>query len=319
MTARIVVLGADGFIGRRMLAALAESGWATPVAGVRRPGTSPAGIERVAVDATDPASLKSALAGAQGVINCVAGSAAAIVANARALAEAAPGAALVYLSSMAVYGSATGRIDETAPLAGDTGPYAAAKVAAERVLAAHGRAVLLRPGIVYGPGSTQWSGRIARWLQSGRIGDLGAAGDGICNLVHVDEVAAAALAALRSPPASATAMAFNLGSQDPPTWNEYFLHYARALGAVPLRRIPRWQLKLETRLLAVPLKILELVAGKAGLRGLPLPPPIPPSLLGTFAQEIQLDVSRARAQLGLSGRPLDEGLAQTAASYRPHV
>ena len=36
MKQRILVLGANGYVGRRVVAALAASDWAEPVAGVRR-------------------------------------------------------------------------------------------------------------------------------------------------------------------------------------------------------------------------------------------------------------------------------------------
>jgi len=314
MSARIVVLGADGFIGRRVLAALAESGWATPVAASRRAVTGGT-VERLQVQATDAAALSVALRGAEGVINCVAGNADTIVATTRALIEAARATqcTVVDFSSMAVYGSAQGRLDEDAPLLGDTGPYAAAKVEAEKISGGYAKAVRLRPGIVYGPGSAQWSERIARWLLARRVGDLGAAGDGTCNLVHVDDVAAAAVRALRTP--AAYGQAFNLGMPDAPTWNEYFVRYARALGAVPVRRITGRRLKIE-KLAAIPLKVMEIVASKAKLK-LALPPPIPPSLVRTWQQELKLDVRRAESVLGLQWRDLDSALRQTAATYKP--
>ena len=59
-----------------------------------------------------------------------------------------------------------------------------------------GDAVILRPTCVFGPGSTQWTTRIARLLKARRIGDLGSAGDGGCNLAFIDDVVAAVLAAL---------------------------------------------------------------------------------------------------------------------------
>jgi len=309
MTAPIVVLGAGGFVGRRIVAALEAAGEPL-VAVVRRSRGAP---HTAQADATDAAALGPVLAGAAGVVNCVVGDARSIVANARALAAAAPaGAPIVHFSSMAVYGSATGIVDESAEPRGDTGWYAAAKAEAERALAGTA-ATILRPGIIYGPGSGQWSGRIARLLQARRLGDLGAAGDGVCNLVHADDVVAATLAALRTP--GARGQAINLGHPEPPTWNEYFLAYARALGAVPLERIPRWRLKLEA-LLGLPLKAFEIVARKLGLSTAWLPAPITPSLLHTLGWDLQLDVAKAERLLGLRWRPLAQGLAEAAAEFR---
>jgi nucleoside-diphosphate-sugar epimerase len=317
MNGRIIVLGADGFIGRRVVSALAESGWATAIAASRRPiltsGSGHPRIERLQLDATDADALKTALAGAQGVINCVAGNADTIVATTRALIDAAriSQATVVDFSSMAVYGSATGTINEDTPLLGDTGPYGVAKIEAESIARTYARAVRLRPGIVYGPGSTQWSERIASWLLARRVGDLGAAGDGYCNLVHVDDVATAAVRALRTP--AALGQAFNLSLANPPTWNEYFWLYAKALDAVPLRRITARRMKLE-KIAAIPLKIAEIVAKKAKLK-LALPPPIPPSLPPLWRQELRLDVHRAETLLDMQWRPLEAALKQTAEAY----
>lgn len=316
MTQRVLVLGAGGFIGQRVVAALGAASWATPVAALRRAPPAGRTIETVRLDATDAAALKEAMAFVDAVVNCVAGSPATIVAVARALAAAAGDALgqrrVVHLSSMAVYGSAVGTVDETAELRGDVSAYAAAKLEAERISVAAGGVVLLRPGCVYGPGSVQWSQRIAHWLAARRVGDLGAAGDGICNLVYVDDVVAAVLAALRL---GVVGQAFNLGSPTPPTWNEYFLSFARALGAVPVSRISRRRLALETKLLAPPLKAAELAVRLAGLR-VRVPAPLPPSLLRSWGQEIRLDVRKAGTVLGISWTPAEVGLRETAGQLR---
>jgi nucleoside-diphosphate-sugar epimerase len=321
MTARILVLGASGFIGRRVVAALAQSAWAAPVAASRRaPSAFAEVVERIGLDATDRTALRAALHGIHGVVNCVSGDAATIATSAAVLFEEAarlnPAPRIVHLSSMAVYGDATGLLDESAALSEASTPYVRAKVAAERHADAFGAAVILRPGIVHGPGSPQWTVRIARWLEARRIGDLGARGDGSCNLIYIDDLIAAILHSLQLP--AAAGCAFNLAAPAPPTWNEYFVAFARALGAVPVRRVTRRRLLLETKLLAPPLKIAELIGTKMGMAVGSMPEALPPSLLRLFRQDLRLDVTRAEEVLGQSWTPFERGVQMAADWYRAH-
>ncbi len=213
---------------------------------------------------------------------------------------------LVHFSSMAAYGSAEGLIDEDQTLLGDLGPYSAAKAETERILKEYAQTVVLRPGCVYGAGSPQWSARIARLLRAHRIGDLGAAGDGYSNLVHVRDVAQAVLAALRRP--EAAGQAYNLSMAQAPTWNEYFIAYARILGATPVSRIGARRLALEAKVLAPALKIAEIAGRKIGLP--PLPPPITPTLRRLWQQDIRLASEKAQRDLGLQWTPWLEALRQ---------
>ncbi len=317
MIRSVLVLGASGFIGRRVLRTLAAADDLIPLAAGRRVAArTEDGIEALRLEDGDTAALSAALARVQAVVDCRAAPPEEMRRGNAALFHAAQAAGrplVVQLSSMAVYGNAVGRVDETAPLSEEQGPYAAAKLEGERLAAAYGRAVILRPGCVYGPGGTQWSLRIARLLKARRLGDLGAAGDGIANLVHVDDVAQAVAAALRN--SLAEGQAFNLAMAGAPTWNDYLMAFAQALGHVPVRRLSARRVRLESKLLAPPLKILEMAAARLG-GGAWAPPLIPPSLARLFCQEIRLVSGKSEDLLGQSWMPLDEGLAETAAWCR---
>ena len=307
---RVLVLGANGFVGARVMEALQQTDWAEAVAGVRRTGV-PGSVK---LDATSEADLHRAFEGIDAVVNCVAGNAETIVANARALFQAASAkrVPVVYLSSMAVYGSALGLVDEDAPLLGDVGPYSAAKVTAEELTTACTAPVaILRPGCIYGDGSPQWTVRLVTLLQQRRLGDLGANGDGCTNLVHVSDVVRAISAALQHSPSGVRA--YNLAMPAAPDWNAYLLALARATGAVPLRRITARRLKLEAKLFAIPLKLAE------RLPGVGAPPAITPSLLRTFAQDMRMSSARATQELSMSWTSLAAGISEAVAgrSVRP--
>ncbi len=313
----VVVLGANGFVGRRVVQLLDATAGFRPIIAARKPVQG--AVESRICDAADAASVAAALSGASFAVNCVAGDAATMLAATRNLCAASRAAGLrriVHLSSMAVYGPATGVVDEAHELDASGGWYAEAKIACEALVRDFaqqgGDAVILRPGCIHGPRSEQWTGRIGRLLQRHRVGDLGVAGDGVCNLVPIDDVAAAVVAALQRP--GIAGEAFNLADRDPGTWNAYFMRFAQAIGATPVQRITGRWLKVETKLLAPALKIGQIAAGRAGLARLSVDP-LPGSLLALWRQDIQLDHRKADALLGFARTPQDAALASAAAWF----
>lgn len=301
MKRTVIVHGSDNFVGARLAASLANEDWVT----VR------------AVRGGDVAALRTSLPGAQAIAHCIVGGAASIERGATGLyGLLSKSAALrvVHLSSMTVYGSATGVVDEASDLLADLGTYSMAQRRAEQLAAEHSNSVILRPGVEYGPTCVPWSGRIARYLQAHRLGDLGEAGDGLCNLVYIDDLISVVQSALQEPDIGGSR--FNVVTGGKPTWNDYFMAYAVALGAVPVRRIGARRLRLETRIAAPALKAAEMVAGATRLRWFHVPPPIPGSLLRLCRQEIDLSNARVEARLGAHWTPLEEGLRRAAECYR---
>jgi hypothetical protein len=293
MQQRIVVNGAENFVGRRVLAAIANSGWGVGVG----------------VNTGDSAALGTALSGAQAIANCITGGADVVAKAAKSLLGGNPLPAdlqIVHLGSMAVYGSAEGWVDESTATRADLGEYAIAQLAAETVLATHPGTVILRLGVEYGPGCPAWTDRVARWLLAGRLGDLGPQGDGICNLVFIDDLLAIVLQALRMP--GLRGQIFNVAQSSKPTWNEYLTEFAIALGATPVRRISSRRLRIESKFLAAPLKVAQLSARLAGIGDAHIPPPITPSLLQTCRQEIWLSGLKSEKTFSIGWTPLAAGL-----------
>jgi len=316
---RVLVIGASGYIGGRLVELMRVDGpqWQVTAA-VRRPRAALRVSKQISLEATDPAQMAAALADVDAVVNCVAGDGRSIEAGAKVLFDAALAAPtkpiVIHFSTMAVYGSSVGRVHENDALKPDIGWYSEVKVKAEQMArdfaAKGGRVVILRPGIVYGPGSELWIGRTARWLRAGRLGDIGPLGDGMCNLVHVDDVCAAVLAALRTP--AAIGEAFNLAAPNPDNWNRFFARLAVAIGATPLQRLSPRRVKFDSKLFGPPLKIGEILLKKLGVKAPWWPEPIPPSVFAVWQQDIVLDAAKTTRVLGLRWTAVEDGIAGSA-------
>ncbi len=304
----ILVLGASGYIGVRVVSALAGRPRYRPIEASRHSAPP--------VDATDLNAVTVALQNVDCVINCIAGNDRAMVLATQTLCDAARGTPprrIVHLSSMAVYGAVTGRVHEdqqpTNPISG----YGRAKAECERIILKYvsdgGDAVILRPTCVFGAGSPQWFTRLARLLKAHRIGDLGTAGDGCCNLAYIDDLVAGILEATDGPDVSGRA--FNISSTSDLTWNEFLIMFAKALGATPVRRIAPRTLTFETKILA-PIRRIAAMAVHGSVTEA-----ITPSLAALWRQDIRIDCSAARATLGLPQTTAEQMLAATCRAQEP--
>jgi nucleoside-diphosphate-sugar epimerase len=313
----VLVLGGSGYIGSRLVAMLREAGLRPISASSRAYGEG-----TVRVDTRNALALEQALRGMDAVINCVAGDATSIALGARMLTRAAAATGsprIVHMSSMSVYGHVEGRIDEHAQRGPLLGWYDQAKREAEEQMQAYGKfggnAVILRPGCVWGPRSELWVGRVGRWLRSHRLGDLGAAGDGWSNLVHVDDVCLAAIRALQLPLAPGESRAFNLAGPDAPRWNEYFLDLALEIGATPVRRVSPLQLKLDAKIAGPALHVTRKLLQRAGRKPDAIPEPITPGLVGLWQRHLRLDPGAATRDLKLAWTPYPTALEEAAAWF----
>jgi 2-alkyl-3-oxoalkanoate reductase len=262
---RVAVLGANGFIGSRLVEQWHLESIAEIVPIVRRPeaaaGAMRFGLDCRVADALDEVALADAFAGCDAVVHSAAGDKRLVTRSPMTVANAARHAGvrkIVYLSSMAVHGwSPSGRPDETSPLpVRHALPYNAWKARAERILARTCAArgvdvVVLRPGIVYGPRSA-WITRFARTLLDGSAVVVDG-GRGTCNAIYVDNLLHAIHLSLEF---DGPAAAFLVSDAEAVTWADFHEPVARALG-VPWttvhdvhprgpRRTPR-ERALETR------------------------------------------------------------------------
>jgi nucleoside-diphosphate-sugar epimerase len=242
----ILVTGAGGFIGGWIVETLHLDRTAVPRAGVRawssaaRLARFP--VEIVLCDVMDKESIARAMSGASCVIHCVSGTVEAIVqgtANVLDVARARKVRRFVHLSTTEVYGDAEGRIDETFPFRSTGNLYGDAKIEAEKLCWGHREqglpVTVIRPSIVYGPFSKDWTVGFAQRLQSGNWRTFLGYGEGICNLVYVSDLVSGILSAARHE--RAVGEAFNLVGPESMTWNQYFQKFNAALGLPELRVI----------------------------------------------------------------------------------
>lgn len=255
---KVFVTGATGFIGGWIVEAMHLSGRYTPIAALRRWGPA-VRIARFApemrfADILKPETLVGAMAGCDYVVHAAVGDDNTTIQGTRNVIAAAQAAGIkrvVHLSTISVYGNGEGVFTETMDFGANNTAYGDRKIKAEEIaLSANNDAMhvsALRPTIVYGPFSTQWTVNFAQRILSGKWGTFGEKGEGTCNLVYVGDVVRAVFAALESD--AAGGKAFNVNGPEIITWNEYFTQFAAALGQPALCEINLGSNKLKAQMM----------------------------------------------------------------------
>jgi nucleoside-diphosphate-sugar epimerase len=244
MSGRILVTGAGGFIGGRIVEVLHEVDGGCVRAGVRR-WSSAARVGRLPVeivqcDVSSAESVRSAMKGIAAVVHCAHGDATTNVQGTRIVLDEAQRAGVqrvVHLSTVSVYGRQEGSLSEASPWAPGSNPYGRSKLQSEEICAEYvqrGLAItVLRPTIVYGPYSNIWTVEFAQRLSTGEWFLPELYTQGTCNLLYVDDMVKAVLLSLEKE--QAIGQTFIINGAERPTWNEYFHALNDALGLPPLR------------------------------------------------------------------------------------
>ncbi|HEV2974003.1 MAG TPA: aminotransferase class III-fold pyridoxal phosphate-dependent enzyme [Solirubrobacteraceae bacterium] len=254
-----LVTGASGFIGGRLARRLVQEGH--PVRCLVRASSDTSHLDGLDVeiavgDLTSERSLARAVDGCDYVFHCGAlvtdwamtdEIAKTNVHGTRSLLEASAGASVqrfIHFSTTDVYGYPGGKaVDETYAGTRFANWYAQTKRDAEaevrRAEAAHALdAVILRPATVYGPGSIDVVGEIARAIRSRNMVLVGG-GRAVAGLCYVDNLLDAAVLALRHE--AAPGLAFNVSDGLPVTWREFTDGIAAGLGCSSARwSMPYW-------------------------------------------------------------------------------
>lgn len=255
---RVFVSGGTGVIGRRVVPRLIAAGHHVTL-GARSPVREPAAnANAVIVDLFDAATVLRAVEGHDAVINLATSIPAGFraftrrgwrmndrirtegVRNLAAAAAAAGVTRFVQESYGLIY--ADGRaawLDEASPL--DPPPHTRSGLEAERTaMALQERGVtpvVLRFALLYGPDSVHTIDTI-EYVRKGMAAAFGSP-DGFLSSLHVDDAAAAVVAALTAP-----AGIYNIVEDEPVTKREYFGSLAATLGVKPPRFFPPWTWRL---------------------------------------------------------------------------
>jgi nucleoside-diphosphate-sugar epimerase len=238
---RVAVLGASGFVGGHLLAYLRAHAYPARAVVRRRP-THADHDYRIA-DVCEVYQVRDAISGCDSVVHAALGDNDVIrgsVASVYAAAEAVGVRRLIYISSGSVHGqSPAPGTDERSPLsARQAFSYNNAKVRAEgalRRLRSRGTVeiVILRPTIVFGPGS-RWVFDFADALQNGTACVVDGA-RGICNSIYVDNLSYGVTLALGA--RNVDGESFLLGDRETVQWRDLYRPIANAFG-VEFEKIP---------------------------------------------------------------------------------
>ncbi len=278
---RIAITGATGFVGGAVRRAAEALGWEVHGYGSR---DWDIGVGPLA----DPPEVDAVVHSAAAVTDWGDGDLIrrVTVDGTRHVAQTFPGARMVHISSASVYDPFTPTVDapeSAAPVTRYLTDYAAAKADAERVLAGHPDAVVLRPHAVYGPGDPTLLPRV---LGAIRGRDLIIVGDGqaLQSLTSIDNLVQATLSACTGKPG-----VYNIADAEPVVLQD-------ALRALLDER------GLDVRIRHLPLKAAWHTAAVAErlwrLAGATRPPRLTRYAISHLAYERTLDITAARKELG---------------------
>lgn len=245
----IAIIGAGGYVGARLVekAVLQDDLQIVPIVRSWRSQGRLAryGIRTVRGDANDAASLIPLLKGCGMAVNLTMGQNEQMLANVQAIHEACRIAEVplfVHMSSAEVFGRAEepDLQDDSVPTNRHWMEYGRAKTEAETWLRSQFngpvRVVILRPGLIWGPGSG-WLVDPAKAMVDGTA-YLFNDGRGICNLIHVDNLIQH-LEQLAGAD-SVESNIFNVSDIEDVSWWDYYVAVAREIGidASTIRLLP---------------------------------------------------------------------------------
>jgi uncharacterized protein YbjT (DUF2867 family) len=282
---RVVVTGGTGFTGEFVVRLLAQQGIEPTV--LVRSGSDRSRLQGLPVrfaegDLADPESLRQCFTGHDCLLNVASigfGHGLDIV---RCAVEAG--------ITRAVFTSTTAILTQ---LPVRTKPVREAAEAAIR--ASPLRWTILRPTMIYGTARDRNISRLLHWLRRWRVMPLPGGGRALQQPIHVEDVAGALVASLRSD--SAINRTYNISGKMPLSFRDMVIEAARAVGVCPL-------------LLPVPLGPLTAIVGTA--ERLRLPTRIRAEQLHRIVENKAFPHDAAVKDFGFAPRSFTDGVRQQA-------
>lgn len=327
---KILVTGATGFLGRRLVRRLSEAGHdcrclvrpSSDVSGL----SDLRGVEFFTGDITTPDSLAGMAAGIEVVFHLAAlmghvGAFSATkeqweqfrrlnVAGLRNVADRFVGRSLkrfVFVSSTAAMGLVADlAADETTPLRPKT-PYQCSKAEAEELLRSYFAEkklpiIILRPSVFYGPGRVGDLYRLAKFAKQGLLPHIGW-GKNLSPLVHVDDLVEACLLAM----------------EQGRSGEIYIITSARSYEMRELTQALKAALQVKPREFTVPVSAALAVAflAEVGFRLFGIRPVITMESVRSIATDRQFNIAKAQRELGfVPKRGLEECVKDSVAWLR---
>lgn len=291
MSRNIHVTGGSGFLGGHVIPLLVARGDVVTALTRRRAAAervAELGALPIAGDLDDPASVDDAFAasGASALVNLASlgfGHASTII----AAAEEAGLQRAVFVSTTAIFTRLEARSKSV-------------RLDAERAIRDSSLEwSIIRPSMIYGTPADRNMARLLWLVRRSPVIPVPGGGRGLQQPAHVDDVAAAVVAALDRP--AAVGRAYEIAGPEPMTFNEAIDQVAAAVG----RRPARVSVPLAPAVIA--LRVYERVARRPRLRA---------EQLGRLAEHKTFDITAARRDLDYAPRSFAEGIVQEATALR---
>jgi 2-alkyl-3-oxoalkanoate reductase len=330
MSVRYFITGATGFVGGHVAEACVARGYT--VGTIARPASDTALLDRLGAtvhrgDLADPGLVQHALEEVEVVVHCAAkvGDWGPVedyrAVNVHALrnlleaCKARPLRRFIHLSTLGVYAARHHYgTDETEPLpARHIDGYTQTRVEAERLVLDYYRsygvpAVVLRPGVIYGPRDRTVLPRLIELLRERRLPYLGG-GKRAFNCIYIGNLVEAIFLAVEQP--KALGQVYNLTDGEVVSKRRFIEAIADGLRLQkPTRSAPLWLARI----------VAWYMERQARRTGASQAPRLTQARLKLFGFNLDFSIDKAKRELGYRPRvPFEEAMKETIAWYQQNA